>query len=187
MEESENLLKEKRMKAVNELVSTFQEGEILLKNFNVWAYSEDTLRTATAVVSHAAAMPLNDWAKYTEVVLSNKKLYLIGMTQYMDVVRIESIDLNKEMNSLEIFKHKNEEVLLINSKDKGQVQFKTDKDNFTKLYELIKENFKNAKELKYNNGKKAERPVGIKTLKLESVLLTLFGLAILVFILMAAF
>lgn len=180
MEESENLLKEKRMKAVKELVSTFEEGEILLKNFNVWAYSEDTLRTATAVVSHAAAMPLNDWAKYTEVVLSNKKLYLIGMTQYMDVVRIESIDLNKEMNSLEIFKYKDEEVLLINSKDKGQVQFKTDKGNFTKLYELIKENFKNAKELKYNNGKKAERPTGIKALKLESVLLTLFGLAILI-------
>lgn len=186
MEESESLLKERRIKAVKELESTFKKGEILLKHFNVWSYSEDTLRTSTALVSHAVAMPLNDWSKYTEIVLSNKNLYLIGMTQYMNVVRIETIDLNREMDTLSIFKCKGEEVLLISSKDKGEAQFKTDKEYFTELYKLIKENFKNAKDIKYNN-EKAERPVGIKALKLESIAITLFGIVALIFILMTAF
>ena len=172
----------KRKALVNELILGFDLDESLVLNFNVWAYSEDTLRTATSIFSNAAAMPFGGWSKYTEVVLSNKRLYLIGLTQHMDYVRKEVIDLNKDIESLNIFSTSKEEVLSLVLKGRKEVQFKTDSPKFSNLYEAISNTFGKLDTVKYHKDEKASKPFGIKALLVENLIYVGFGLASLGFI-----
>ncbi|MGG7178770.1 hypothetical protein ACQPU1_14305 [Clostridium paraputrificum] len=159
----------KKYELIDNVVKGFDEDEVLIDSFNTWAYSEDTARVALAPVSRAAAMPMMNWSKITLFILSNKRLYLVGATDYMDHVKTETIDLIGENNleSLDIYKKGEDEVLILKLKGHKSVQFKTNKEKFTKLYGEIR-NIVNEDKIKYHDNEEAEMPSGKKAIIVEN-------------------
>lgn len=167
----------KKYELIDNVVKGFDEDEVLIDSFNSWAYSEDTTRVALAPVSRAAAMPMMNWSKIMILILSNKRLYLVGATDYMDHVKTETIDLMGEDNleSLDIYKNGEDEVLILKLKNHNPVQFKTDKGKFTKFYGEIR-NFLGEDKIKFHDNEKPSMPSGKKALIAENWIIVGFVL-----------
>lgn len=168
----------KKHELIDNVIKEFTEDEVLIDSFNTWAYSEDTTRIAISAVSRSAAMPMMGWSKIMLLILSNKRLYLVGATEYMDFVKKEVIELGEEsdLESLEVFKKGEDEVIIIKIKDHKPVQYKTNKGKLTKFYKEIKPLVEHIR-ITYSKDKDIPMATGKKALIAEN-----YGIAIIMLI-----
>ena len=133
----------KKQSLIDNVINKFDEDENLEEYFNVWSYSNDSLRISLATFSEtrAGALPTNDWAKNATFILSNKKLYIVNSGQYFDYISTQTIDFNdlSGLKNINLYKDNNSEVLEISMKYSYKSLYKTDKKYLSSLFNKLKE------------------------------------------------
>ena len=181
-----NYITLKKQSLVTNLIDTFSEGETLSLYFHCLDYSIDFFRTSLSLFSSLAATPLNDWAKNSTFVLSNKKLYIIHSGQYYDYINNTNIDLDNPKSIVKIILFKNEKESILEFKlINERILYKSYKNDFDALVEALQKNEKMDSLIKVKENAEPKAPLGKKILYIFQFFAALFAISIILFIILA--
>lgn len=174
----DNYITLKKQSLVSDLIDTFSEDETLSLYFHSLDYSTDFFRISLSVFGGwAAATPLNDWAKNSTFVLSNKKLYIIHSGQYYDYINTTTIDLNNPKSIVKIILFKNEKESILEFKLLNErILYKSYNNDFDALIEILQKNKKMNSLIKVKENAQPKPPAGKKIIYIFTIIMILFML-----------